>query len=102
MSVSITSPAAAAQPHLLRRHTIRALRLLPAMVPLLCGSGLAAKQAPSRASLDKDSFYLSSAGFRAQFANDAAGQKALRALPAHRFVTNGTGDGLRYSYAEPQ
>jgi hypothetical protein len=63
---------------------------------------LAAEEAPSRPSLEKDSFYLSSAGFRVQFANDAAGQKALRALPAHRFVTSGVGDGLRYSYAEPQ
>ena len=31
-----------------------------------------------------------------------AGQKALRALPAHRFVTNGAGDAVRYLYAEPQ
>jgi len=102
MSASITEPVAAAARHLFRGHRNRALRLLPAMALLLCGPGLAAKQAPSRALLDKDSFYLSSAGFRVQFANDAAGQRALRALPAHRFVTNGTGDSLRYSYAEPQ
>ena len=45
---------------------------------------------------------MTSAGFRIKFANDPAGQKALRALPAHRFVTNGAGEALRYLYAEPQ
>ena len=58
--------------------------------------------APGRPTLDKTSLYLSSAGFRVQVANDPAGQKALHALPAHRFVTNGTGEALRYLYAEPQ
>jgi hypothetical protein len=52
--------------------------------------------------LEKNSFYLSSAGFRVQVANDPAGQKALHALPAHRFVVNGTGEALRYFYAEPR
>jgi hypothetical protein len=102
MSASIIWPVAAAHRHLFRVHGIRALRLFPAVVLLLCASVLAAAEAPSRASLDKDSFYLSSAGFRVQFANDPAGQKALRALPAHRFVASGVGAGLRYSYAEPQ
>src|SRR5258708_13491540 len=102
MSASIIWPVAAAYRHLFRVHGIRALRLLPTVVVLLCASVLAAEEAPSRPSLEKDSFYLSSAGFRVQFANDPAGQKALRALPAHRFVANGVGDGLRYSYAEPQ
>jgi hypothetical protein len=102
MSASIIRPAAAAHRHLFRIHGIRALRLFPAVVPLLCASVLAAEEAPNRPSLEKDSFYLSSAGFRIQFANDPAGQKALRALPAHRFVASGVGDGLRYSYAEPQ
>src|SRR3981081_2800811 len=102
MSASIIWPVAAAHRYLFRVHGIRALRLFPAVVLLLCASVLAAEEAPSRPSLEKDSFYLSSAGFRVQFANDPAGQKALRALPAHRFVANGVGDGLRYSYAEPQ
>jgi len=53
--------------------------------------------------LDKNSFYLSSAGFRAQFANDANGKKALLALPPHRFVIHNLGNGdVRYLYAEPQ
>jgi hypothetical protein len=102
MSASIIWPVAAAHRHRFRGHGITALRLLPAVVLLLCASVLAAEEAPSRPSLEKDSFYLSSAGFRLQFANDPAGQKALRALPPHRFVTSGVGDGLRYSYAEPQ
>jgi hypothetical protein len=102
VSASINRPVAAARRHPFRVHGIGALRLFPAVVLLLCAPVLAAAEAPGRASLEKDSFYLSSAGFRIQFANDAAGQKALRALPAHRFVANGVGDGLRYSYAEPQ
>jgi hypothetical protein len=102
MPASIIWPVAAGHRHLFRVHGIRALRLLPAVVLLLCPSVLAAAGAPSRPSLEKNNFYLSSAGFRVQVANDPAGQKTLRALPAHRFVVNGVGDALRYSYAEPQ
>jgi hypothetical protein len=80
----------------------RALRVLPAMALLLSASVSSAGEEPSKPFLEKNSFYLSSAGFRVQLANDPAGQKALRALPAHRFVTNGAGDALRYLYAEPQ
>jgi hypothetical protein len=37
-----------------------------------------------------------------QLANDPAGQKALRALPAHRFVMHRIGGReVRYLYAEP-
>jgi len=37
------------------------------------------------------------------FANDAAGKKALHALPPHRFVIHNLGPGdVRYLYAEPQ
>src|SRR5580700_3031561 len=85
-----------------RLRGIRALRLLPAMALLLSAAVSSAAEEPSKPFLEKNSFYLSSAGFRTRFANDPAGQKALRALPAHRFVANGVGDGLRYSYAEPQ
>jgi hypothetical protein len=122
MPASINRPVAAGHRHLLRVHGIRALRLFPAVAPLVCASVLAAAEAPgqsspsqpspsqpstsqpstSQLSLDKNSFYLTSAGFRVQIANDPAGQKALRALPAHRFVASGVGDALRYSYAEPQ
>ena len=102
MPASIIWPVAAGHRHLFRVHGIRALRLFPAIVLLLCASVLAAAETPSRPSLEKNSFYLSSAGFRVQVANDPAGQKALRALPAHRFVANGVGDALRYFYAEPQ
>jgi hypothetical protein len=81
---------------------LQAFCLFPAAMLLLGTSVVSAVEAPSRPSLEKNSFYLSSAGFRIQFANDPAGQKALRALPAHRFVTNGVGDAVRYLYAEPQ
>jgi len=100
MSASIIWPVAARHRQV---HGIRALRLFPAVVLLFCASGLAAAaETPSQPSLEKNSFYLSSAGFHAQFANDPAGQKALRALPAHQFVAKGVGDDLRYFYAEPQ
>jgi hypothetical protein len=77
------------------------LRLFPALVLLLHAPVLAAAEAPSP-SLERNSFYLSSAGFRVQIANTPTGQKALHAMPAHRFVTEGTGDTLRYLYAEPE
>jgi hypothetical protein len=102
MSASIFGPSAAGHRHLFRIHDITALRLLPAVVLLLCASALAAVEAPSKPFLDRNSFYLSSAGFRVQVANDPAGRKALRALPANRFVVNGAGDAVRYFYAEPQ
>jgi hypothetical protein len=102
MSASIIWPVASGHRHPFRAHGIRALRLLPAVALLLCAAVSAAMEEPSKPFLEKNSFYLSSAGFRVQFANDPAGQKALRALPAHRFVTNGVGDAVRYLYAEPQ
>jgi hypothetical protein len=88
--------------HPFRVRGIWALRLFPAIVLLLHAAVPAAAEEPSKPFLEKNSFYLSSAGFRIQVANDPAGQKALRALPAHRFVTNGVGDAVRYLYAEPQ
>jgi hypothetical protein len=102
MSASIIRPFAARHPHPIRLRRIRASRLFSAVVLLCCVSGLAAAQTPAPPSLEKNSFYLSSAGFHAQFANDPAGQKAMRALPAHQFVAKGVGEELRYFYAEPQ
>jgi hypothetical protein len=100
MSESIIWSAVAGHRHRLRVEAARVLRLFPALVLCLCAPGLAAAEGPP--SLERNSFYLSSAGFRVQVANNPAGQKALRTLPAHRFVTEGAGDTLRYLYAEPQ
>jgi len=80
----------------------RAFGLFPAVVLLMCASLLVALETPSKPFLEKNSFYLSSAGFRVRLANDPAGQKAMRALPAHRFVMHKVGDDVRYLYAEPQ
>jgi hypothetical protein len=102
MSASIIWPVASGRRQPYRGLGLRALRLLPAAVLVLSAAVAAAVEQPSKPVLDKNSFYLSSAGFRIQFANDPAGQKALRALPAHRFVTNGVGDAMRYLYVEPQ
>jgi hypothetical protein len=102
MSASIIWPAVTGQRHLRRIHGVSVLRLFPAVVLLLYASVLAAVEAPTKPSLEKNSFYLSSAGFRVQAANDPAGQKALRALPAHRFVVQGAGAAVRYLYAEPE
>ncbi|WP_291562804.1 hypothetical protein [Bradyrhizobium sp.] len=102
MSASTLWPVAADCRHRFRVHGIKALRLVPAVVLLLHAAVLAASEEPSKPFLEKNSFYLSSAGFRIQVANDPAGKKALRMLSAHRFVANGVGDALRYLYAEPQ
>jgi hypothetical protein len=80
----------------------RAIGIFPAIVLLLCASLLAALETPSKPFLEKNSFYLSSAGFRVRLANDPAGQKAMRALPAHRFVMHNVGGMVHYLYAEPQ
>jgi len=75
---------------------------LPALALLLCTSVLIALEVPSKPFLDKNSFYLSSAGFRVQVANDAAARKAMNALPPHRFVVHRYGNNqVRYLYAEP-
>jgi hypothetical protein len=75
---------------------------LVSVVALLLGATLLiALETPSKPFLDKNSFYLSSAGFRVQVANDPAGKKALHALPPHRFVVHRFGNDVRYLYAEP-
>src|SRR5882724_7001186 len=79
----------------------KAFGVIPAIALLLCASLLAALEAPSKPFLDKNSFLLSSAGFRVQVANDAAGKKAMHALPPHRFVIHKNGGDVRYLYAEP-
>jgi len=75
--------------------------VVPAIALLLGGTLLAALEAPSKPFLDKNSFYLSSSGFKVQVVNDAAGRQALHALPPHRFVVHHTGNDVRYLYAEP-
>jgi hypothetical protein len=79
----------------------KAIGVFPAIVLLLCASLLVALETPSKPFLEKNSFYLSLAGFRVRLANDPAGQKALHALPAHRFVIHRFGSDVRYLYAEP-
>ena len=78
-----------------------AIGIFAVVVLLLCASLLAALETPSKPFLEKNSFYLSSAGFRLRLANDPAGQKAMRALPAHRFVMHDVGGIVHYLYAEP-
>ena len=76
--------------------------MLPGLVLMLAASLLVALETPSKPFLDKNSFYLTSAGFRVQVANDEAGRRALQALPPHRFVTHKKNGGdVRYLYAEP-
>src|SRR5271169_6233145 len=80
----------------------RLRRLVFATIVLLpCTSLLVALETPSKPFLERNSFLLSSAGFRVKIANDPAGQKALRALPAHRFVIHRDGGVAHYVYAEP-
>jgi hypothetical protein len=83
------------------RSGTRTIGALPAIALFLSASLLAALEMPSKPFLDKNSFYLSSAGFRIQLANDLAAKKAMHALPPHRFVVHRYGNDVRYLYAEP-
>ena len=56
------------------------------IVLLQAASLSSALEPPSKPFLDKNSFYLSSAGFKVHFASDAASKKAMHALPPHGFV----------------
>jgi hypothetical protein len=100
-SCSATWPMAASHAQKFGLSGARALAVLPAIVLMLCASLLVALEAPSQPFLEKNSFDLASAGFRVRIANDPAGQKALRALPGHRFVLHKSGDAVHYLYAEP-
>lgn len=63
---------------------------------------LAAQHAPqSQPFLEKNDFFLRSAGFRVKFANDASGQRAMRALPPHRFVIHSAKGEQTFVYADP-
>ena len=66
MSALTIRPVAAGQRHLFCVHGIRALRLIPAVVLLLNAAILVASEEPSKPFLERNSFYLSSAGFRIQ------------------------------------
>ncbi len=80
----------------------RGLAPFAACLAVLLAWPLAAQHAaPSKPFLEKTGFYLRSAGFRIQLANDAAGQRALKALPPHRFVIHKAGGAPRYVYADP-
>lgn len=75
---------------------------IPAFVLMLAVSPLAAQRAaPSKPFLEKTGFYLRSAGFKIQLANDPMSQRALKALPPHRFVIHKAGGTPRYVYADP-
>jgi len=102
MSALAIRPIAAGRRQLFQNGGIGTAQLFPAAMLLLYAQVSVAVEAPGKPVLDKNNFYLSSAGFRVQVANDPAGQKAMRALPAHRFVTEGVGEATRYYYAEPQ
>lgn len=69
---------------------------------LFGGSLLLALETPSQPFLQKNGFYLESAGFKAKFATDAAGREALEKLPSHRFVVHTNARGARYLYADPK
>src|SRR6202790_5759734 len=95
MSVSTIWPAASGRPF-----RARAFGVFPAIVLLLGASLPVALETPSKPFLEKNSFYLSSAGFRVRLANDPAGQKALHALPAHRLVIHQVSGDVRYLYPD--
>src|ERR1700712_3495088 len=86
-----------------RKFRTRVINTPGAVIALmLCASWLAAFEPPSKPFLDKNSFYLTSAGFKPQFANEAAAKKGRPRLPPSRFVIHDNGGDVRYLYAEPQ
>jgi len=62
----------------------------------------AAAEELSLSFLDKNNFYLSSAGFKMQPANNPKAEKALRAIPPHRFVVHTVNGTERYLFADPK
>lgn len=72
-----------------------------AVLALVDVSLLIAREAPSMPSLQKLGSDMEFAGFKARFANDAAGKMALSKLPAYRFVVHNTPKGPRYLFADP-
>jgi hypothetical protein len=102
MSISSISSSDIGFPRVRRALRKNVASVFSAIVLLLCTSLLVALEPPSKPFLDKNSFYLSSAGFKVHFANDPAGKQALHALPPHRIVVHNLGGGdVRYLYAEP-
>lgn len=65
-------------------------------------SPLAAQSVADKPFLDANDFYLRSAGFRVKLANDPVSQKALRALPPLKMVTQKTAAGTWYVFADPK
>jgi hypothetical protein len=102
MFVSTTYLTALSRSPSLREQFSKAIGVVCALVILLCASLVLALETPSKPFLDKNSFYLSSAGFRVQVADDPATKKAMHALPAHRFVIHRIGNDVRYLYSEPR
>jgi hypothetical protein len=80
----------------------KTIAVMLALGALPCASLVVALETLSKPFLDKNSFYLSSAGFRIQVANDPAAKKAMHALPPHRFVLHRIDNNERYLFAEPQ
>ncbi|MCR6735528.1 MAG: hypothetical protein NVV83_16270 [Afipia sp.] len=73
-----------------------------AVVFALLAWPLAAQRTPSKPFLEKTAFYLRSAGFNIRFANDdPKAERALRAMPPHRFVIHTLSGAPRYVYADP-
>ncbi|MET0968904.1 MAG: hypothetical protein ABWY18_06865 [Tardiphaga sp.] len=72
-----------------------------AALALLDVTLLVAREVPSAPFLQKLGFDMETAGFKARFANDAAGKVALQKLPPHRFVVHNTPNGPRYLFADP-
>ncbi|MBE0704743.1 MAG: hypothetical protein IH582_16520 [Afipia sp.] len=82
--------------------TTRRLSFGIGLISLLSGGPLLADEELSLSFLDKNNFYLSSAGFKVQLANGPKGEKALHALPPHRFVIHTVNGVARYLFADPK
>lgn len=74
------------------------LRRAPLLALLLGAGALAGCQSQQVIQQEND---LSAAGFTVRIANTAERQAMLNRLPANRFVQRGSGNDIRYIYADP-
>jgi len=102
MTLYATEPDAFRRFRPSREESLKAIAVLLGLTALLSASLVGALEVLSKPFLDKNTFFLSSAGFRIQLANDPAMKKAMLALPPHRFVVHRIANDVRYLYAEPQ
>lgn len=102
LSKTKSSPSKTNSPKTRHLSRARSLSFGIGLISLFSSGPLTAAEELSLSFLDKNDFYLSSAGFKVKLANGPAGEKALRALPPHRFVIHTVNGVAHYLFADPK